>query len=122
MFAQYKYLAIALAILALVVGSYFKGRADINAAWDLDKERVKNEIAELKNKSIDATVKEVIKYVNRVETVKVKGDTITVYVDRFITAESDAKCVIPNNFVLFHDLAAKNITPPPLVVEGGAAK
>lgn len=105
----YKYLAIAIAIVALVAGGYFKGRSDVNAAWDLEKAQVAEKIAKLQAKSTEVTVKEVIKFVDRVETVKVKGDTITVYVDRFITAEADSKCVIPNNFVLFHDLAAKNM-------------
>ena len=107
----YKYLAIALAILALVVGSYFKGRADVNAAWDLDKERVKNEIAELKIKADKVTTVEVIKYLDRVKTVTVKGDTITEYVDKYITKAEDAKCVIPNNFILLHDSAVKNVVP-----------
>lgn len=108
----YKYLIIGIALVALAAGSYFKGRHDVNVAWDLDKARVENEIKELKNKSNEVTIKEVIKYVDRIETIRVKGDTITVYVDRYITAEADANCVIPKNFVLFHDMAAKNIAPP----------
>lgn len=118
----FKYIAIALAVLALVFAIFRTGEAHIQSKWDAANAIAEKEVAELKAKANQVTVTEVIKYVDRVETVKVKGDTVTVYVDKFISPAEDAKCIIPSNFVLFHDLAAKNIAPTPLVVEGVPAK
>lgn len=117
----FKYIAIIVAVLGLLFAVYSHGKSVVQTEWDAANAIAEKEIAELKAKATDVTVREVIKYVDRVETVKVKGDTVTVYVDKFITPAEDAKCIIPNNFVLFHDLAAKNIAPTPLV-EGAPAK
>jgi hypothetical protein len=114
----FKYIAIIAATLGILFAVYSHGKSVVQAEWDAANAIAEKEIAELRARSTDVTVQEVIKYVDRVETVKVKGDTITIYVKEFITAEDDAKCIIPNNFILFHDLAARNITPPPLVKEG----
>jgi hypothetical protein len=117
----FKYIAIIAVVLGVLFAVYSHGKSVVQAEWDAANAIAEKEIAELKAKANQITITEVIKYVDRIETVKVKGDTVTIYVKEFITAEDDAKCTIPNNFVLFHDLAAKNMKPPPLV-EGGPAK
>ncbi|WP_455154816.1 hypothetical protein [Cupriavidus campinensis] len=54
----------------------------------------------------DAGVVEVTKYVDRVQTIHVKGDTITKEIPRYVTVEADAACSVPGGFVRLHDTAA----------------
>jgi len=107
----FKYLIAALAIAAGLYFVYNNGQQNVQEKWDAEKILVAAQIKALNEKAAMITTVEVIKYVDRVKTVKVKGDTITQYVDRFITVESDAKCVIPKNFILLHDAAVTNTVP-----------
>lgn len=106
-----KPLIVTLAVLAVIGGAYWKGRDDVQVKWDLAKAVTDKEIAELKVNQGKVTIQTITKWRDRVKTVEVKGDTITQYVDKYITKEANAKCVIPNNAVLIHDLAAKNKLP-----------
>lgn len=54
----------------------------------------------------DAGVIEVTKYVDRVQTIRVKGHTIIKEVPRYVTVEADAACTVPGGFVRLHDTAA----------------
>lgn len=54
----------------------------------------------------DAGVVEVTKYVDRVQTIRVKGDTIVKEIPRYVTVEADAACTVPGGFVRLHDTAA----------------
>jgi len=56
--------------------------------------------------STDAGVVEVTKYVDRVQTIHVKGDTIVKEIPRYVTIEADAACTVPGGFVRLHDAAA----------------
>jgi hypothetical protein len=106
-----KYLGIALIIAGLLYSVYSAGENKVQAKWDADKAKVAAEIKKLKEASVVETVKVETKYVDRVKTVTVKGDTITQYVDRYITPEEDKGCTIPKNFILLHDSAVKNVVP-----------
>jgi hypothetical protein len=106
-----KPLVIVVAIAGALGGAYWKGRVDVQVKWDLAKAVTDKEIADLKVNQGKVTIQTITKWRDRVKTVEVKGDTITKYVDKYITKEADAKCVIPNNAVLIHDLAAKNKLP-----------
>ena len=112
----FKYGAIALLVAGLVGAIYLAGQRHVQIKWDEAKQEVKTDIAEHKADASAVTTEVVTKYVDRVTTVKVKGDTVIKYVDRYITKESDAKCVVPNNAVLLIDAAAKNLTPTPLAM------
>lgn len=54
----------------------------------------------------DAGVVEVSKYVDRVQTIRVKGDTIVKEIPRYVTVVADAACTVPGGFVRLHDTAA----------------
>ncbi|GAA0832695.1 hypothetical protein [Cupriavidus pauculus] len=56
--------------------------------------------------STDASVVEVIKYVDRVQTIHVNGDTIVKEIPRYVTVVADAACTVPGGFVRLHDAAA----------------
>ena len=110
----FRYLAMILALIVALSGIYIKGEKHIQALWDADKIKVEAEIKILKEKANTITTVTEIKYVDRVKTITVKGNTITEYVDRFITPGEIARCAIPNNFILLHDSAVKNIVPAEL--------
>lgn len=99
---------------------YHKGEQNIQEKWDMEKKEAKIEIDRLNIAAQKVTLKTKILYIDRVKTITVKGDTITRYVDKFITADSDAKCIIPKNFVLLHDSAALNTVPDesPVILHG----
>lgn len=56
--------------------------------------------------SADKGVVEVTRYVDRVHTVRVKGDTIIKEVPRYVSVQADAACTVPVGFVRLHDAAA----------------
>lgn len=55
----------------------------------------------------------VIQYVDRVQTVYLKRQTITKEIPAHVTPKADAACVVPAGFVRIHDAAAANTAPQP---------
>ena len=103
-------LALFLAVVLVVLGIALAG------VWLTDRYKAANKRADDAEKTVaslrsqidstDAGVVEVIKYVDRVKTVYVKGDTIIKEVPRYVPAEADAACTVPVGFVRLHDAAA----------------
>ncbi len=54
----------------------------------------------------------VTRYVDRVETIRIKGDTIVKEIPRYVTPQADASCTVPVGFVRLHDAAAGNLLDP----------
>ncbi|HEJ2438996.1 TPA: hypothetical protein SLZ45_000437 [Burkholderia multivorans] len=54
-------------------------------------------------------VKVVTQYVDRVQVVREKGDTIVKEVPVYVDREADRACVVPVGFVRVHDAAAANV-------------
>ena len=108
---KYKIIAAGLVLVSLITGAYFKGRYDVNQAWDKEKLIQEAKIKELEAKAAEVTVKVVTEYVYKDRIIKEKGDTIVKYVDKYITAEQDSACVLGNNIIRLHDAAANNEVP-----------
>lgn len=108
---QYKLAIQAASIAALVFGIYFEGGIANEAKWEAKVQEVKLEMAKKETASAEASVKVVTKYVETVKVVKEKGDVIIKEVPKYITKDADAKCSIPNGFVLLHDSASRNEVP-----------
>lgn len=108
---KYKLIAAALLSVALITGAYFKGRSDVNQAWDKEKLIQEAKIKDLEAKSAEVTVQIVTEYVYKDRIIKEKGDQIVKYVDKYITAEQDSACVLGNNIIRLHDAAANNEVP-----------
>jgi hypothetical protein len=104
-----KYLMFALLVTGIVFGIYRAGENHIQDKWDAANLKTEKEIAELKIKADKVTVVKDVQFVDKVKIVTVKGDAITREVPVYITPAVDAKCIVPNNFVLLHDYAARNI-------------
>jgi hypothetical protein len=98
-------------IIALVFGVYMEGGISNQEKWEAKVAEAKLEMAQKETASAEATTKVVTKYVTKIQIVKEKGDVIIKEVPKYITKESDAKCPIPNAFVVLHDSASKNEVP-----------
>ena len=95
----------------LVLGAWALGSQTERDKYALELEKQKVHIAELEKKASEKTVEVVTKYVETVKVVKEKGDVIREKVPVYITKEDDARCVIPNGFVIVHDSAVQNRVP-----------
>ena len=109
--ATYRLPIQAVSILALVFGVYMEGAISNQESWEAKIAEAKLEVAQKETKSAEATTKVVTKYVEKVKIVKENADVIVKEVPKYITKESDAKCAIPNAFVVLHDSAVKNEVP-----------
>lgn len=113
----FKYIIAFVVVASILYGAFWLGGDRVQTKWDLEKVKVQAVIDQLTANQGKVTEKIVTVYVDKIKTVKVKGDTITEYVDRYITVESDKQCIIPQNFIMLLDSAALNIVPPAPVEE-----
>jgi hypothetical protein len=108
---KYAKLAQLIACVLFILGVYLSGGISNEASWREKVAEMELAVAKKEAESSEATTKVVTKYVETVKIVKEKGDVIIKEVPKYITKESDAKCVIPNAFVVLHDSASKNEIP-----------
>lgn len=108
---QYKLVAQVCSVIVLALGLYLEGGLSNEEKWQVKVKEMEAEIAKTEKAGAEATTKIVTKYVDRVQIVKEKGDVIVQKVPEYITKESDARCTIPNGFVVLHDAAAKGEVP-----------
>jgi cell division protein FtsB len=74
-------------------------------------EKQKQEIARLEKASGEITTKVEKVYIERTKVIKEKGDVIIEKVPEYISKDADAKCDVPNGFVVLHNSAVKNEIP-----------
>lgn len=96
-------------IVVLFVSVYMIGGIANEETWQKKVLKQQAEIAILKQKEAEVTVKVVTKYIDKLTVVKEKSNEII----KYITTESDNKCELPNSFSVLHDAAAKNELPDP---------
>ncbi|MDB0511053.1 hypothetical protein [Ralstonia solanacearum] len=63
-------------------------------------------------KGAQASTVTVTQYVDRVQTIRLKGDTIIKEIPRYVPIQADASCVVPLGFVRLHDAAAGTVPDP----------
>lgn len=103
-------------VLLILVGAglfyghlrYNAGQADIQTKWDESLERGRAEVERLKTEAGKVTVKVETKYVDRIQTVRVKGDTIVQKVPVYISRELPE---LPGAWRVWHDAAATGAVP-----------
>jgi hypothetical protein len=105
----------AWAVVLLLAGLFFfgrymkeQGREEVQTAWDAQKAKDAAEIAKLKAKAGEVTVKVETKYVDRIQTVRVKGDTIVQKIPVYISRDLPE---LPGAFRVWLDAAATNTVP-----------
>ena len=99
------------AIAILVFGVYMEGGISNQEKWETKVAEVKLEMAKKDTVSAEATTKVITKYITKIEVVKEKGDVIIKEIPKYISQDADAKCAVPNGFVMLHDSASRNEVP-----------
>lgn len=87
---------------------HHKGASEVQAAWDASRERGKVIVEDLKKRQGTVTEKVVTNTVEKIKTIKEKGDVIVKQVEVLVPSDS---CDLPGGFRLLHDAAATNTLP-----------
>lgn len=87
---------------------YNAGQADVQAKWDKATERGKAEVARLKEEAGKVTVRVETKYIDRVKTIREKGETIVQKVPVYISRDLPE---LPGAWRWLHDHAAEGSLP-----------
>ena len=102
---QYNLLINIVAIILLVSGVYLQGALAYKESTDLAVAKLEKELAEAKAKSAQTNTEIVEKIVKDTEVIRLKGKTVTEYVDREVV-KYDNKCEIPTEVINAHNAAA----------------
>ena len=109
----YRWLALVLLAAALIGFGWIKGAGHVQAQWDAVVQKQTLQVAAIRERQAQATVKVVTQYVDRIRVVREKGDTIIKEVPVYVPVQADAACNINRGFVRLHDAAAAGDLPEP---------
>ncbi len=110
----YKYLIKIVSSLLLVLGLFLQGALAYKESTALAVAKLEKKLAEAEAKSQKVNVEIVEKIVKDTEVVRVKGKTVTEYVDREVV-KYENKCELPTEVIRAHNAAA---TMDPKKLEG----
>lgn len=96
---------------------YNAGQADVQAKWDKATERGKAEVARLKEEAGKVTVRVETKYIDRVKTIREKGETIVQVREVFVPVDSG---YLSGGFRLFFNAALEGVVPDPAGIPDAA--
>ena len=95
-----------LAIILLVASVWLEGGLAEKKDFEAKTAKVEIKTAKKETVAAETTTQIVIKYVDRIKTIKEKGDTIYVKVPEVIT-KYDTNCQLPNAFTFLYDNSNK---------------
>ena len=98
------------AAISLGLG-WVAGSRHVQARCDSAAAEQRLAVAEAQTRQAEATVQVVTQYVDRVQVVREKGDTILKEVPVYVPIQADAACTIHRGFVSLHDAAAAGELP-----------
>ena len=107
----YRWQVLVLLAAALIGIGWIKGAGHVQAQWDDQKQTL--QVAAIRERQAQPTVKVVAQYVDRARVVREKGDTIINEVPVYVPVQADAACTINRGFVRLHDAAAVGELPEP---------
>ncbi len=107
----YRLLALAALCIALFGFGWLKGASHVQAQWDAATAAQQLAMAEVQTRQAEATVQVVTQYVDRIQIVREKGDTLIQEVPVYVPVEADAACTVHRGFVSLHDAAAAGELP-----------
>lgn len=100
----------ALAALGLIVGIWFvgdlHGSNSKQAEWDADTALRKSAEQDVHIQADAITLDAGLKFADTVQTIYIKGATITKEIPKYVTVKADANCTIPVGFVSVWNAAA----------------
>lgn len=104
--SYYRTAAQALSVAFFVVGVFMVGAVTDNEAWIARVKEMELKIKEVEVQVVKENVRVETKYVDRVKTVREKGEEIVRYIDREII-KYDETCKLPSEFILILNKAAE---------------
>ncbi len=109
----YRLLALAALCIALVGFGWLNGASHVQAQWDAAMAAQQQAQARAQTRQAEATVQVVTQYVDRIQVVREKGDTLIQEIPVYVPVQSDAACTVHRGFVSLHDAAAAGELPEP---------
>ncbi len=107
----YRLLALAALCIALFGFGWLKGTNHVQAQWDAATAAQQQAQARTQIRQAEATVQVVTQYVDRIQVVREKGDTLIQEVPVYVPIHADAACTVHRGFVSLHDAAAAGESP-----------
>jgi hypothetical protein len=107
----YRLLALTALCIALFGFGWLKGTNHIQAKWDAATATQQLAQAQVQTRQAQATVQVVTQYVDRIQVVREKGDTLIQEVPVYVPVQADAACTVHRGFVSLHDAAAAGELP-----------
>ena len=112
------HLLMAAAVVMVLWWAYAAGKESVQKDWDASVARGLIEVAKLKEKQVVVTTKIETVYVDRVKTIREKGDAIEVVREVFVPADSGD---IGGGFRLFYDATITGTIPESASITDAAA-
>ena len=109
----YRLLALAALGIAVFGFGWLKGASHVQAQWDAATAAQQQAQAQAQNRQAEATVQVVTQYVDRIQVVREKGDTLIQEISVYVPVQADAACTVLRGFVSLHDAAAAGELPQP---------
>ena len=107
----YRLLALAALGIALFGFGWLKGASHVQAQWDAASATQQQVQAQVQTRQAQATVQVVTQYVDRIQVVREKGDTLIQEIPVYVPVQADAACTVHRGFVSLHDAAAAGELP-----------
>ena len=107
----YRLLALTALCTALFGFGWLKGASHVQAQWDAAMAAQQQAQAQVQIQQAEATVQAVTKYVDRIQIVREKGDTLIQEIPVYVPVQADAACTVHRGFVSLHDAAAAGELP-----------
>lgn len=111
----YRVLVLAALAVALAGFGWTQGAQHVQDKWDASASKQTVQVARIKQRQAEATVRVVTKYIDRVRAEQIVGDTIIKEVPKYVPSDSPA---LPAGFRLLHDAAAGGL---PITAAGADA-
>lgn len=109
----YRLLALAALGIAVFGFGWLKGASHVQAQWDAATATQQQAQAQVQIQQAEATVQVVTQYVDRIQVVREKGDTLIQEIPVYVPVQADAACTVHRGFVSLHDAAAAGELPEP---------
>ena len=107
----YRLLALVALCIAVFGFGWLKGTSHVQAQWDAATAAQRQTQAQVQTRQAKATVQVVTQYVDRIQVVREKGDTLIQEVPVYVPVQADAACTVHRGFVSLHDAAAAGELP-----------
>lgn len=109
----YRLLALAALGIALFGFGWIKGASHVQTQWDAATAAQQQALAQVQTRQTQATVQVVTQYVDRIQVVREKADTLIQEIPVYVPVQADAACTVHRGFVSLHDAAAAGDLPEP---------